>query len=258
MRSSCDVPTNRWDEFILTACYLTNHTPVKSQLNRTPYERWYRKISDLSHLREISCKAFILIQNQHNPKVYDRSVECVLIGYFLDSKAYHCYHRPSHKVFTSFHVCFIKSHQLDAIDTTPSQLNTVEQHIDQALSPSDLNVPPSNMSSNSTLPSPQHSSHVPVPSEKQCAAENIPYIPLNRQPVTYLTEPTFSDKQQADLDEPTTYAEAMASPDAAAWRAALQEEFTSMKELSIYKLVPCSLVPKGRCIMKGCPVFHIK
>lgn len=34
----------------------------------------------------------------------------MLIGYSLDSKAYRCYHRESHKVFISFHVSFIESH----------------------------------------------------------------------------------------------------------------------------------------------------
>ena len=92
MRSYVKVPVNRWDELVITACYLTNHTPVKSQQGHTPYEHWYGHFPDLSHLREIGSRAFILIQGQHNPKVLDRSVECVLIGYSPDSKVYWCYH----------------------------------------------------------------------------------------------------------------------------------------------------------------------
>jgi transposase InsO family protein len=71
MRSTCGVPVNRWDEFVLTTCYLTNKTPSTSQVGHTPYEHWFSSKPDLSHLREISCRAFVLIQNCHNPKVLD-------------------------------------------------------------------------------------------------------------------------------------------------------------------------------------------
>ncbi|KAG1875761.1 hypothetical protein F4604DRAFT_1492266, partial [Suillus subluteus] len=59
-------------------------------------------------------------------------------------------------------------------------------------------------------------------------------------------------------DDPSTYAEAMASLDAASWTTALQEEFNSLRDLGVYKLVPCSSVPQGRKIMKGRPVFKLK
>ena len=50
MRSFAHVPVNYWDEFILTACYLTNWTPVKSQQGHTPYERWFGRVPNLLHL----------------------------------------------------------------------------------------------------------------------------------------------------------------------------------------------------------------
>jgi hypothetical protein len=80
--------------------YLSNHTP---------YKKWYSRKLNLSHLHKIGCHAFILIQNHHNPKIFNCSTECILIGYSLDSKAYRCYHCASHKVFVSHNVSFIKS-----------------------------------------------------------------------------------------------------------------------------------------------------
>jgi hypothetical protein len=59
-------------------------------------------------------------------------------------------------------------------------------------------------------------------------------------------------------DDPSTYAEVMASPNAASWTQALQEEFQSLKDLSVYKLIPRTSVPKGRKIMRGRPVFKLK
>lgn len=59
-------------------------------------------------------------------------------------------------------------------------------------------------------------------------------------------------------DDPSTYAEAMASAHAAQWTAALKEEFDSLRELGVYKLVPRTAIPPGRKIMRGRPVFKLK
>ena len=61
---------------------------------------------------------FILIQDKNNPKIYQRSVECVLLGYKPNAKAYRCYHQPSKRIITSYHVSSIESHQTN---TTPAQ-----------------------------------------------------------------------------------------------------------------------------------------
>jgi|SRR5882762_7122033 len=83
--------------------------PTKSLDNITPYEAYCSHKPDISHLCEIGCRAFVLILNKHNPKIYQRSEEHVLIGYGKDSKTYWCYHRAIHKVVESYHVVFIES-----------------------------------------------------------------------------------------------------------------------------------------------------
>lgn len=109
MRLQTGLPANRWDEFILTANYLRVRVPTKALNNITPYEALYGHKPNLSHLREIGSRAFVLILNKHNPKIFQRSEEFVLIGYGSDSKTYRCYHRATHKVIESFHVVFIES-----------------------------------------------------------------------------------------------------------------------------------------------------
>jgi hypothetical protein len=109
MRIKAGLPPNRWDEFICTANYLLMRVPTKSLHNQTPFEAYYHHKPDVSHLREIGCRAFVLILNKHNPKIFRRSEECVLIGYGQNSKSYRCYHRASHKVIESYHVVFVES-----------------------------------------------------------------------------------------------------------------------------------------------------
>ena len=161
---------------------------VKFQNGHTPYEHWHGTKPDLSHLHEIGCRAFGLIQNSHNPKVFDQSIECVLIGYSQDSKAYCLFHHPSKKILVSYHVSFIESHQ----DTNPPRphatLSSPPTTADPLTIPS---VPPP-----SPMPGPRRSPHTPIPSEKSCAAQGIPYIPASRRSphtVTITTVPNDND-----------------------------------------------------------------
>ena len=80
------------------------------QKKKTPYEAWYDQKPDLSYLHEIGCDAFVLIPNKSNPKIFDHSLKCILIGYSNNSKAYICYHAKSRKVVTSYLLTFIESH----------------------------------------------------------------------------------------------------------------------------------------------------
>jgi len=110
MRAMCtstpQVPPNRWDEFAMTAGYLSARMPTRT-LGKTPYEVWHGKKPDLSHLREIGSCVFALILKS-NPKIYERSFECILVSYSPNSKAYRLYHHTTHRLFESFHVKFIE------------------------------------------------------------------------------------------------------------------------------------------------------
>ena len=151
MRLYADLPANLWDELYLTASHIHAKTPTRSLKDLTPFEMWYGRTPDYSYLREIGCKAFVLIQNQHNPKIYERSVECVLIGYDINSKSYRCYHKPTKRVISSYHVRFLESHEghdPPSLKTTPTtnNLSTLSDIIDSA-----TNVPINDTDANPDL-----------------------------------------------------------------------------------------------------------
>jgi hypothetical protein len=54
---------------------------------------------------------FTLILNKHNPKIYERSTKCMLIGYSKNFKAYQCYHHETCHIIEMYHVWFIESHE---------------------------------------------------------------------------------------------------------------------------------------------------
>jgi hypothetical protein len=58
-----DFPPKLWGECFLTSAYLKDRTPTRSLKNMTLFEAYYGKKPDVSHLGEIGCKAFVLIQS---------------------------------------------------------------------------------------------------------------------------------------------------------------------------------------------------
>lgn len=71
---------------------------------------------------------FVLIQNRHNPKIFEWSIKCVLIGYDPNSKACWCYDCLNKKVYSSYHVHFIKSHHKTIPNSIPQ--HTLDQEDD--------------------------------------------------------------------------------------------------------------------------------
>ena len=102
-------PTNLWDEFYITAGHLQDKTMTHSLDGTTPWQKWYERQPDYSYMQEVSCRVLVLIQNKHNPKVYERSIDCILIGYDKDSKTYRCYYQETKKVYSSCHIQFLES-----------------------------------------------------------------------------------------------------------------------------------------------------
>jgi len=96
-------------ECVQTAAYLKDHTLTCTLKDKTPYEIYYGQKPDLSHLRKLGCKAFILIQSSSRPKIYSRSVECVLVGYSPNSKAFRCWNKQTGHITVSRNVHFIES-----------------------------------------------------------------------------------------------------------------------------------------------------
>ena len=63
----------------------------------------------------------MLTQNKIIPKIYERSEECILVGYSLTLKDYQCWSRQCKWVIWSYNVVFIESQ-----DATPSSPHCVQ------------------------------------------------------------------------------------------------------------------------------------
>lgn len=71
MHIAAGCPAYLWDEFYLMAVHLHEKTIMKSLNGTTPFKLWHNQKPDYSYMHEIGCHAFVLIQNTHNPKIYE-------------------------------------------------------------------------------------------------------------------------------------------------------------------------------------------
>ena len=79
--------------------------PTRTLDNKTPFEMWYGECPDISHLRKLGYKVWVHIAGD-NLKIYNRSVECILLRYSDSSKAYWCLHRPSGHIYVTWNIVF--------------------------------------------------------------------------------------------------------------------------------------------------------
>jgi Reverse transcriptase (RNA-dependent DNA polymerase) len=256
-------------------------------------------------------------------------VECVLIGYETSSKAYRCYHRSSQRVFSSYHVAFIESH-----DASPRLLHpgvvlgdSATVH-DNVVLDSPLDLPetprveaplvhapaaiPVDIPIPVGIPTPCHqrsgavdlgpdevrrSNRVREPSARAAASQDLPCVSQVERATQEARESAqsveaqhteqrrlrvqaqeevlaqFSNSEDLPMleelfaaledspvnitypEEPVSVKEALGSSEGKEWSAALQDEFKSLKEMGVYKLVPRSHIPQGRKVMRGKGVF---
>ena len=59
MITHAGLPTNYWAEAVATVAYLRNRTTTSAlKENKTPYEKWYERKPDVSHLKVFNCVAY--------------------------------------------------------------------------------------------------------------------------------------------------------------------------------------------------------
>src|SRR5882672_7133555 len=124
-------PPSLWGECEQTAAYLKDCTPTHTLKDKTPYEAYYGKKPDLSHLCELGCKAFVLIQSSDQPKIYNRSIECTLVGYSENSKAFRCWNKQTGHIIVSRNIHFIEMKDARPCPLHPEQVSSDEDLDDE-------------------------------------------------------------------------------------------------------------------------------
>ena len=82
------VPLELWGLEVRCAVYVQKRT-TSSASNTTPYEHWYKKKQEISHLRVFGCRVFFHVPDEKRRKLDPKTTEGMMAGYVEESTS--CY-----------------------------------------------------------------------------------------------------------------------------------------------------------------------
>ena len=95
-----------WAEAIKTAAYVRNRIGNEVNKGKSPYEATMKQVPDLSFMRAFGCICCAHVPEQRRSKLDDTSVNCHMLGYGEDQKAYRVMDVNTGNVFSSRSVVF--------------------------------------------------------------------------------------------------------------------------------------------------------
>jgi hypothetical protein len=212
-----------WAEAVATSVYLLNLSPTKAVLNKTPYEAWYGRRPNVSHLRVFGCVAYALVNSQARQKLDEKSEKCIFIGYCTQSKAYRLYNPLNDKVLIRRDVIFDEKASWDRNE------QQVQQEIPVPLGTSQDEE--------------QESTPTPTPTNSSTDLESIS---LRRSTRISKPNPKYTNDFYASchfalaVSDPQQYGEAAEKEE---WQKAMLEEVKSIEKNGTWEMVD---LPEGK------------
>ena len=237
-----------WAEAISTAAYVRNRLPMTAlKENETPYERWYGKKPDVSHLRVFGCMAYAHVPEGERRKLDSKSKRMRFVGYSLTSKGYRLFDETKRKLYIRRDVEFNENNfgQTKVMTTEPDQngeetkqnaVTTTGDEEQEGETKKSEDMPQVTRQSERTRKAPVRYGYDEYADTSTHRVHHVAY-------------------HLCEVDEPTTLQEAMSSEHSAEWKVATDSEYNSLIENKTWKLV---VLPPGRVAI-GCKwVFKLK
>jgi hypothetical protein len=107
-----------WAEAVNTACYAINRLYLHRILKKTSYELLTGKKPNISYFRVFGSKCFILVKRGRKSKFAPKTVECFLLGYDSNTRAYKVFNKSTRLVEVSCDVVFDETNgsQVEQVD----------------------------------------------------------------------------------------------------------------------------------------------
>nr|GEW98641.1 retrotransposon protein, putative, Ty1-copia subclass [Tanacetum cinerariifolium] len=144
MMSLTTLSMSFWGYALECAARILNMVPTK-KVNKTPYEMWHEKVSNLSYLKVCGCEA--LVKRDTPNKLMSTSIKCIFIGYPKEIMGYYFYYPLENKIFVAQYAEFFETNlikqkasrsivdfdEIQSEDAQPSEITSLHQHKDHEL-----------------------------------------------------------------------------------------------------------------------------
>src|SRR4051812_32522015 len=101
MLQESKLPNYFWGDCLATLVHIWNMSPTSTVKNATPYELWFKKKPNVSHLRVWGCTAYVHIQRDKRRSLGSHMEKCVFVGYPPGYKGWKFYNPTTKHTFIS-------------------------------------------------------------------------------------------------------------------------------------------------------------
>ena len=277
------MPLTFWPYAFSIAVFLINHIPPTYLGHCSPWEKLFHRSPPYDTFRTFGCLCYPLLHPFNTHKLQPRSLECVFLGYATHAKGYICYHPQSRKYYTSRHVIFTENvfpfhksspspassfaptwlqsklyfHECPLTSvfgfvptvSSPSILGPIPFNIPVSFIPSNVSIPPINISipvepsiTPETTPIPLEITLAPpiTPNTVPDPSPIPPCHPTQTRPKSGIFRPKrilHSSVTNYLETEPPTFKVACQYPQ---WQAAMTSEYEALQCQATWTLVPPS------------------
>ncbi|KAJ9546750.1 hypothetical protein OSB04_019293 [Centaurea solstitialis] len=212
------LPMSFWGHALETAAHILNRAPTKS-VEKTPYEIWKGKKPNISFLRIWGCEVYV--KRPTSEKLKPKSDKCFFVGYPRTTVGYYFYNPEENKVFVARNGKFLEEKFLSSGNTRKDV---------------DLQVVDEENTTPIVEPEIQHENVEPQsePIEEVQTQDLRRSSRVRQEPDRYLGFLVSQDS--GDLNEPTSYGEAVSGNESEQWQEAMKAEMQSMYDNQVWEL----------------------
>ncbi|KAJ9565627.1 hypothetical protein OSB04_001593 [Centaurea solstitialis] len=212
------LPVSFWGHALETAAHILNRAPTKS-VEKTPYELWKGKKPKMSFLKIWGCEVYV--KRPTSEKLKPKSDKCFFVGYPKTTVGYYFYNPEENKVFVARNRKFLEEKFLSSGNSREDvDLQVVDEE----------NITPI------VEPEIQHENVEPQsePIEEMQTQDLRRSNRVRQEPDRYLGFLVSQDG--GDLNEPTSYGEAVSGSESEQWQEAMKAEMQSMYDNQVWEL----------------------
>ncbi|KAJ9552762.1 hypothetical protein OSB04_016807 [Centaurea solstitialis] len=218
MMCHSSLPISFWGHALETAAHILKRAPTKS-VEKTPYELWKGKKPNISFLKIWGCEVYV--KRPTSEKLKPKSDKCFFVGYPKTTVGYYFYNPEENKVFVARNGKFLEEKFL-SLENTRKDV--------------DLQVVDEESTTPVVEPEIQHNNVEPQsePIEEVQTQDLRRSSRVRQEPDRYLGFLVSQDS--GDLNEPTSYGEAVSGSESEQWQEAMRAEMQSMYDNQVWEL----------------------
>ncbi|KAJ9537718.1 hypothetical protein OSB04_030451 [Centaurea solstitialis] len=218
MMCHSSLPISFWGHALETAAHILNRAPTKS-VEKTPYELWKGKKPNISFLKIWGCEVYV--KRPTSEKLKPKSDKCFFVGYPKTTVGYYFYNPEENKVFVARNGKFLEEKFLS--------LENTRKDVDLQIVDEESTTPV-------VEPEIQHNNVEPQsePVEEVQTQDLRRSSRVRQEPDRYLGFLVSQDS--GDLNEPTSYGEAVSGSESEQWQEAMKAEMQSMYDNQVWEL----------------------